>query len=679
MAFLYPSFLFGLFAVAIPIIIHLFHFRRFKKVYFTNVRFIQEVKEETSSRNKLRQWLILLARILAITFLVFAFAQPYIPSKGQSASNRVEVVSIFVDNSFSMEGEGESAILFEKARDIASAVCSSFDREVQFQLITHDLEGKHQRLVSQDQFQSMLDELSISPATNELVEIQSRMSDAIADGGYTSGKLFFISDFQKSHGLPVSDTGSAINLIPVQSVNKQNVYIDTVWFQEPIQLLNQPNALVVKLINVGDRNFIDQPLNLIINSESKPGSFSVEANSSSLDTVYFTATKSGWNEAQISLEDFPITFDDSYFISFKVLEQINICAINEEEPSPYLNAIFGDPESFTLINQSLGQLDYSILENVELIILNDLRSIPSGLIAKLESFTKEGGNLIIFPNLEIEPSGYQDLSNALGANAYTFLRSEQQEVAFINTDESVFKDVFERIPQNMDYPQAIQYYNMTEDPGKGEEQILALKDGKSFLSKYVSGRGVVYLSAVALNQESSTLPLHAIFVPMMYKIAILGARGGEIAYTLGDQNSILITDAEISGDVPFKLVMGDDEFIPQQQSSSNGIRIWLQGPDKGGPATAGIYQLKQENSGYSSLVALNYSRNESQIQVFDLEELTDYAEEIQAEIIASDNVAEIRNTVEQLDQGQSLWKLCLILALLFLGLEILLLRLKPST
>jgi len=47
MQFLYPSFLWALLALAIPIIIHLFYFRRFKKVFFTNVKFLKEVKEET--------------------------------------------------------------------------------------------------------------------------------------------------------------------------------------------------------------------------------------------------------------------------------------------------------------------------------------------------------------------------------------------------------------------------------------------------------------------------------------------------------------------------------------------------------------------------------------------------------------------------------------------------------
>ena len=79
MQFLYPTFLYALLALAIPIIIHLFFFRRFKKVYFTNVRFLKEIKEETSARQRLKNLLVLLMRLLAMAALVLAFAQPFLP------------------------------------------------------------------------------------------------------------------------------------------------------------------------------------------------------------------------------------------------------------------------------------------------------------------------------------------------------------------------------------------------------------------------------------------------------------------------------------------------------------------------------------------------------------------------------------------------------------------------
>src|SRR5690606_30777897 len=103
MSFVYPAFLFAAALVAIPIIVHLFNFRRYKTVYFTNVRFLKEVKEETTSRSKLKHLLVLIARCLAVLFLVFAFAQPFIPvNKTDQPKDGNRGISIYIDNSFSM-------------------------------------------------------------------------------------------------------------------------------------------------------------------------------------------------------------------------------------------------------------------------------------------------------------------------------------------------------------------------------------------------------------------------------------------------------------------------------------------------------------------------------------------------------------------------------------------------
>ena len=97
MQFIYPEFLFALSVLAIPIIIHLFNFRRFKKIYFTNVRFLKEIKQDTQSRSRLNHLLVLLSRLLALTFLVFAFAQPFIPAKTNKVQSGTKRVSIYVD------------------------------------------------------------------------------------------------------------------------------------------------------------------------------------------------------------------------------------------------------------------------------------------------------------------------------------------------------------------------------------------------------------------------------------------------------------------------------------------------------------------------------------------------------------------------------------------------------
>src|ERR1700709_153658 len=100
MHFLYPAFLFALLSLAIPVLIHLFNFRRYQKVYFSNVQFLKEIQEKQSHRKNLKERLILATRILAITFLVLAFTKPYLPGKNAVNAGKQQAVSIFVDNSY---------------------------------------------------------------------------------------------------------------------------------------------------------------------------------------------------------------------------------------------------------------------------------------------------------------------------------------------------------------------------------------------------------------------------------------------------------------------------------------------------------------------------------------------------------------------------------------------------
>jgi L-asparagine transporter-like permease len=145
MQFVYPSFLFALFAIAIPIIIHLFHFRRYKKIVFSDLRFLKQVQEQNKAKQKLKDWLVLLSRILAIIFLVLAFAQPFLPADNATTLKGRKAISIFVDNSFSMNNEGKEGNLLEAAKNKARAIVNAYGNDDQFQILSQDLEGRHQR------------------------------------------------------------------------------------------------------------------------------------------------------------------------------------------------------------------------------------------------------------------------------------------------------------------------------------------------------------------------------------------------------------------------------------------------------------------------------------------------------------------------------------------------------
>src|ERR1035437_5525562 len=339
MNFVYPQFLFALFAVSIPIIIHLFNFRRFKKVYFSDIRFLKEVKQQTQNRNRIRHLLILISRILAISFLVFAFAQPFIPANKKNTTTGVQAVSVFVDNSFSMENVSKNGMLLDEAKKMAREIALAHSQTDLFQLLTNDFEGKHQRLVSREEFLTMLDEVKISPAVKTISEITARQTDVLSKSETKNKKSFVISDFQKSISdfqKVKEDTSVKTILLPVPANQQSNLYIDSCWFDSPVHQLNQAEKLNVRIKNISENNLENISVKLFLNNQQKtPSSFSIESNGSKDIPLSFVVKESGIQQGRIEITDYPVTYDDKFFFSFNVAKNIAVTCISAVSlPSP---------------------------------------------------------------------------------------------------------------------------------------------------------------------------------------------------------------------------------------------------------------------------------------------------------------------------------------------------------
>jgi len=137
MIFQFPSFLWALGALLIPILIHLFNFRKTTQIYFSNTRFLKQVKQETTQKRKIKQYLILAARLLFIFFLVMAFAQPFLPAAEQVGSQKN--VAIYIDNSLSMSAPvAEKKRAIDEASERVREIVTALPPDVKYQLITND-------------------------------------------------------------------------------------------------------------------------------------------------------------------------------------------------------------------------------------------------------------------------------------------------------------------------------------------------------------------------------------------------------------------------------------------------------------------------------------------------------------------------------------------------------------
>src|ERR1700743_1934807 len=197
MHFLYTGFLFALISLVIPVIIHLFNFRKYQKIYFSNVQFLKEIQEQQSSRRNLKERLILAARLLALFFLVLAFTRPYISNQNNVNAGTQRAISVFLDNSYSMQTLNREGSLLDEAKRRAKEIASAYSMNDRFQLLTQDFEGKHQRLLSREEFNDAVDMVKISPMSRNLQQIVNRQQSLLNTQASAAKAIFIISDFQK--------------------------------------------------------------------------------------------------------------------------------------------------------------------------------------------------------------------------------------------------------------------------------------------------------------------------------------------------------------------------------------------------------------------------------------------------------------------------------------------------
>ena len=670
MQFLFPSFLWALLALAIPIIIHLFHFRRFKKVYFTNVKYLKELKEETSNRNRIKNLLILLSRLLALAFLVFAFAQPIL-FDGEEVKAGRKAISVFVDNSFSMNATQNNAALLTIAKERARQIIQAYGESDEYQVITNELSGRELNFFDKSSALTHIDEINITPQVSDLSLVRNVQKRTL--GQKNSQKIaYIISDFQESISSFDSPVDSTIeyNLLQLKPIIERNVSIDNVIFDAVVPVLNESNNIIITLTNHSNESVENIPISLLYKDQSRPlGTVTIPPKTTIIDTAAIAINSTGWHEAKIQIEDYPVTFDDEYHIAFHLKQQINILSLYEAQPNSFLSAAYKSLGYFNQTPIQKDQVKYEIIPNQDLIILEDLNSVSSGLSSVLEDFVLKGGNILVFPGKNINSEIFNNFLSRLRSNSFGDFQKQEREVGKINDEAFVFSNVFRKINRNIKLPTTNSNYEVNQSQSRAIERILDYRDGGSYLARYELGDGSVYICSAPLSIEYNDLTSNAeIFVPLLYKAAISSGNQNELAYTVGKDDIISTQMLDLSEKTKYVVQGGNTEFIPGLVRQKNQFLIDVTDQIN----TAGIYNLSK-NGNSESRLAFNYDRRESNLDLVNLEEIkSDIGTNVN--VIANTLESGLTDFISQKDQGFRLWRYCIMLALLFLGLETILLR-----
>ena len=679
MNFLFPTFLIGLAAIAIPIIIHLFNFRKYKKVYFTNVQFLKELKQESDSKSKLKEWLILAMRILAISFLVFAFAQPFIPGKVKTIQGE-KAISIYIDNSFSMESTNKKGTLLENAKTLATEIINTFNASDKFQLLTNDFEGKHQRFISKEEFVEQLNDVKISSATKSISDVIKRQQDFLQNSSAKNKRIFLLSDFQKNTSVIFKtdiDTSIAINCIPIASSEVNNVYIDSVWFETPVQQYETQQIIHAVVINKSNKDIENGSLKLYINdAQVSLASFNVSAGNKKHVSISFTVKVKGINKGVLKIEDYPITYDDNFYFSFNAQTIINALVINGKDTKTAGNfkSLMQNDSLFVYKENSDASIDYSVFAKTNIIVLNELNTITSGLTSELQKFVNAGGSVVIFPNKKSDIISYNTAFQTLQLPQIIKLDTTNIKTQSINFEQGLYEGVFDKVDQRMDLPKVFEHFEFTKTTNNNSQGLVLLQNGQFLVSLNTLGNGKVYVFSIPSDETSSNLLKHALFVPTLIKMAILSLKPSPVYYKTAINEVISLNSISNFSDKPLHILKVDKkvDVIPEHRLLNNTTALYTQNQI----TEAGHYNVEENNVIIKDL-AFNFDRKESDMNFMTQEDLQKQIDEkgLKNVSVIELNEKSLTNALQEVNDGKKLWKLFLILALMFLAAEILIIRL----
>ncbi len=678
MMFVYPLFLWALTAISIPIIIHLFNFRRYKKVYFTNVHFLKELQLESQSKSRLKELLILLSRILCITLLVFAFAQPVFVNKNNAVVNvNQKSISIYLDNSFSMEEVNKQGQLFESARRTAKEIVGSYGSKDRFHLLTNDFEGKHQRYYTKEDMLNELNDIKISPVVRSFSDVHKRQTEFLGLENKRSQFIYALTDAQKSSfNLEEikNDSTNQITIVPLEANETNNLYIDSCWFESPIQQKGFLQKLNVLIQNKSQKTIDAGTVRLMVNgNQTSIGSFIVEANSKTELAISFTIKNEGLNYASVKLDDYPITFDDELFFTFNSKLTINTVFVNGKESTtlPFFNSLFAADSLFNYVQLSENAIDYSKFKNADLIVLNEINEPSNGLISELTKFTQKGGNIVVIPSSKLNTELYAPFYSALGLPAISSLDTHALKLNKPDKNDPFFEGVFEKIDPQLNLPLSLQHYVQAKSGG---QIIYSIQNGDPFLTKVNTQNASVYLFSSSLSEKQSNFCKHALFVPTFIRMAVTSLRPQPLFYKLNTGSTIRLRSEGLTSEAPPHIVGHGSkmDMIPEMRVINNYMNLFV---DKQ-LALAGFYDVVWQGSVKQNL-AFNYDRLESNLIFSTLEELKDIISKNSLKnysLIDHKNTSSVAKAIQLEANGTKLWKWCLLFSLLFIAIEICLIR-----
>ena len=642
MQFKHPELLYALFLLVIPIFIHLFQLRRFKKLEFSNLDFLKRVRIKTRKSSQLKKWILLLTRMAIFSCIILAFSQPFSASKS-ALKNDKELV-IYIDNSFSTQ------LIDTKGVSLQTHLQKLYSQDFYDYKINWLTNDFSKRNTSAQNFKN--DILTINHSQRQLspkeVIIKSNQLFSTINNN-SEKRIIYISDFQSKSEFPEVPDGITLDIIALKYQEVSNINIDSVF------IANTNIASVNLKVIITGQGLIPETVPISLYNENKliaktAVNFGQDINSIKKKEVVFEIDNNDKFEGKLEVTDPNLKFDNNLYFSSNLRKKIKVLEIGNTD-NKYFKRIFKENE-FNFTQQGSKSLNYTNFSSQNFIILNELEQIPESLVTAIKLYTDQGGSLLIIPSSNAIIEEYNQLYATLELGAILNFNKKEKKITKIEFENPLYKNVFEKEIINFQYPIVNSFFNLNSSVQK----VLSFEDSKPFLLR----KNQIYASTAAINLKNSNFQNSPLIVPTFYNMAKQSLALPKLYYEIGEQNLYSIS-ISLKQDEILKISDSLNTFIPLQQTKKNQVNI----ATENNPSNAGNYSITKDDEVIDK-VSYNFDRQES-ILTYSNPNNWDNTN-------LYNNVGDLFNNIALDNKINSFWKWFVILALLFLLIELIILK-----
>ena len=540
--FLYPIFLFGLLAASLPLLIHLLNRRKLNRIRFPAVRFILMSQKRISRSYRLRHWILLALRTMAVVLLALLLANPIFQTgAGLFAGGGPVSLVILLDNSLSMTWSGDG-IGFKQAKEAARLLITSLNDGDRAAIIPTSISGREPiRLkLEKDVLLKELDQIEIadgtanfSTALGKAYEILSEPAGhkeirLISDLGLTGWDHFSMSSLKQ--------VDPAIPLKAIRVGRKQTPLNATV---KEIRAAGQgvgadlPLHLEAVVANFSDQEIKDLLVQLSIDGQNKDQKLtSVPARGDAIVSMQARLSRPGSHAGQVTIKRDGLAGNASMHFGLHAQDQLRVLVVDGD---PQTSLVQSETFFLTRALNPTGERDSSqylptviiseglsgaALESYQVIVLCNVATLPDAFVTKLQNYLRGGGGLLIFGGDRLQADHY---NTKLAQILQTPIRDKKQGLEATGEKIGKFElthPALQNLSDNLlqESIKSARVWGYSRVSASGKSVLISLANGDPLAIEQRVGSGRVIFITTTADRDWSDLPVKTAYLPMIQSL-----------------------------------------------------------------------------------------------------------------------------------------------------------------